>query len=99
MELIKQVKQAEQQAKEIIEKARKEAALIVEKSKQQRQQRLKDAMERRRKATDQAVKTAEQQVQGKLSELKEKGQQQRQALEQQCRPGFDQMAEELTGRL
>lgn len=59
MELIKQVKDSEKQAKEIVDKARHEAALLLEESKKQRAELLRQAQQRRLQAIEKALADAE----------------------------------------
>ncbi len=60
MELIKQIKDAESRAKDIIEKAKQDAALLSEETRKERAERLKAAQNRRIEAIDEAVSKAEQ---------------------------------------
>lgn len=61
MELIKQIKEAEKQAKEIEETAKQDAADILEEAKKQRADVLAQGRQHRNKAIDEAVAQAEQQ--------------------------------------
>jgi vacuolar-type H+-ATPase subunit H len=47
MELIKQIKDAEKQAKDIVEKARQDSASLLEEAKKQRDDLLKQSQQRR----------------------------------------------------
>lgn len=60
MELIKQIKEAENQASGIIEKAKKEAAELLEDAKKQHSELRKSAQQRRSRAIDDAIAKAEQ---------------------------------------
>lgn len=64
MKLIKHIKDAEQQAKDIVEGAGRDAGSILEEAKKHRDDLLRQSHQRRSKAIDDAVGQAEQE--GKL---------------------------------
>ena len=58
MELIKKIKQAEVEAQETIEKAKADAAALVDQGRQERRGRQEEAEAQRRKAIDAAIEKA-----------------------------------------
>lgn len=80
MELIKQIKDAEKQAKEIIEKAGQDAASILEEAKKQRDDRLKKSQQCRHKAIDDAVSQAGQEGTSQADQILQAGAEQIDAL-------------------
>jgi V/A-type H+-transporting ATPase subunit G/H len=80
MELIKKVKEAEQQAQQIIEQAKTEIAKQAEESREHRRQVLEEAEQGRKKAITDAVAQAEAQAQQEVENLKVQAEKQRQEL-------------------
>lgn len=80
MELIKQIKQAEVQAREIIELAKAESAKQIEKGKEDRQAVMTQAEQQRKKATEEAVAAARSEAVAEVENLKAQAQQKRQQL-------------------
>ena len=82
MELIKQIKDAEKQAKEIVDKAKQEAAALLEDAKIERAGHLKQAQQRRHEAIDKAVADAQNQGASQLEQLSKQGDQEIAALKE-----------------
>jgi V/A-type H+-transporting ATPase subunit G/H len=80
MELIKKIKQAEDQAQQIIEQAKAQTARQAEESRQRRRQIEEAAQLQRKKATAEAVAQAEVQAKQEAENLKARAQGQRQEL-------------------
>ncbi len=70
MELIKQIKEAEAQAKEIVEQAKVEAAAIAEDSRARQSEQMNTAQEERKQAIERAVGEAEAAGQSEVEGLK-----------------------------
>ena len=73
MELIKKIKEAENQAKETVEKARQDAIALSDGAKNQRADLFKQAQKRRGTAIDAAVAAAEQSGQSQIAQLDKEG--------------------------
>jgi vacuolar-type H+-ATPase subunit H len=73
MELIKQIKEAENQASGIIEKAKQEAAELLEDAKKQHTELRKSAQQRRTRAIEDAVAQAELEGNAQAQLLADKG--------------------------
>ena len=84
MELIKQIKDAEKQAKDIVEKAGQDAALILEEAKKQRDDLLKQSRQRRNKAIEDAVKRAEQEGSAQADAITQAGSETISTLKESC---------------
>jgi len=69
MELIKKIKQAEAEAKEIVEKARVKAGQIADASAAERSSKFEEADALRRQSIESAVADAEQAGQGEVKTL------------------------------
>ena len=80
MELIKKIKQAEAQAREIIEQAKTEAARQAEKGRENRLQLLTQTEQERKKATEAAVAAAESEGLAEVKKLKVQAEKDRQQL-------------------
>ena len=80
MELIKQIKDAEKQAKDIVEKARQDAAVLVEDTKKQHSDLQKRAQQRRVRTIDEAVKQAGQAGASQADEITQAGSKEIEAL-------------------
>jgi len=92
MELIKKIKQAEQQAQEIIEQARADAAAQAEEARQHRRQLLEKAEQQRKKATEAAVAEAQSQGRAEVENLKAQAEKSRQEL---CNKARSKMAKAI----
>ena len=82
MELIKQIKQAEAQAKEIVEQARSATAKIAEQTREKQVQMLAAAEAERKEAIKSAVNRAEQTGAGEIESLKKQSAEQIGQVEQ-----------------
>jgi V/A-type H+-transporting ATPase subunit G/H len=80
MELIKQIKQSEAQARQIIDQAKIDAAKQAEVGRQNRQQDLAKAEQQRTKATESAVAAAQKEASAEVENLKAKAENERQQL-------------------
>ena len=80
MELIKQIKQAEAKAQEIIEQAKADAAQQAEKGRTSRLQTLAKAEQERKKATEAAVAAAQSESLAEVENLKAQAENDRQQL-------------------
>lgn len=80
MELIKTIKQAEAQAREIIEQAKAEAARQAEENRKNRIAALAEAEQARKKAIEAAVSAAQSQGLKEVEKLKVKAENQRRKL-------------------
>ena len=80
MELIRQIKQAESQAKEIVEQAHTEAARQAEQAKARRDELCAAAEVERKKAIKQAATEAETAALSEVENLKSEGHNRRQRL-------------------
>jgi V/A-type H+-transporting ATPase subunit G/H len=84
MELIKQIKEAENTAKKLIEDTNKNAAFSIENAGKQRTERLINAQQYRRKKIESAQADGTQQGNSESVQLKSKSAQARQQLEQKA---------------
>ena len=80
MELIKKIKQAEQQAQEVIEQAKAGAAKLAEKGRENRLAAVTEAERQRKKAAEAAVAQARSQGLAEIENLKMQAEKQRQEL-------------------
>lgn len=80
MELIKQIKQSEAQAQQIIEQAKADVAKQAEEGRQNRQQALAKAEQQRKKTTESAVASAQSQATAEVENLKAQAEKDRQQL-------------------
>ena len=99
MELIKQIKEAEKQAKDIVEKARLDAALVLEEAQKQRADLLKDAQQRRIKAIDDAVNQAQQDGKVQADQIAQTGTEAISALKTSCSAKVQSSVEKVLQRL
>ncbi len=81
MDLIKKIKDAEQQAKKIAEQAKNKASEEYLKFNQQKTDTLEQAGVKRKKDTDAAVEQAASQAAAELEKLKQQSQKQKQQLQ------------------
>ena len=99
MELIKQIKDAEKQAKDIVEKAGQDAALILEEAKKQGDDLLKQSRQRRTKAIDDAVSTAEQDGKSQADGITQTGSETISALKEPSSAKIPTCVEKVLSRL
>ncbi len=99
MELIKQIKQAENQAKEIIEQAKASAIKQAEALKLDGQEKLAQAQEQRKKAISEAEAKAEKAGLGEAEKLKEQSKKQREKLEAGARGKMGKAVEKVMAYL
>jgi vacuolar-type H+-ATPase subunit H len=99
MEIIKQIKAAETQAKEIIEKAKADAVKIAEDFSSERETQLADADKRRREAIDKAVATAEADGQAEVEKLMADGAGQRETMENTAKANLDAAAAKVVAKI
>ena len=92
MELIKQIKEAEAQAKEIVEQAKADAVAAAEDSRLRQAEQMSIAQEERKQAIDRALAEAEAAGQREVEELKSEGAEGRQRLEAKADANIDHCA-------
>ncbi len=80
MELIKKIKQTENQAQEIIEKAKTEAVGRAEKDRENGQKVLVEAEQQRKKAKEASITAAQSQGRAEVERLKTQSENQRREL-------------------
>ena len=80
MELIKKIKEAEAQGRQIIEQAKADAARQAEKEREQRRQALIQTEQKRKKTTEAAVAAAESEGLAEVKKLKAQAEKRRQQL-------------------
>jgi vacuolar-type H+-ATPase subunit H len=84
MELVKKIRQAEEQAREIIEKAKADAAEQAEEERKNRRQLLTEAEQQRKKAIEDAVGVARSQGAAEAEKLKAKAEKKQQQLREKA---------------
>ncbi|MBW8015564.1 MAG: hypothetical protein FVQ82_05195 [Planctomycetes bacterium] len=89
MELIKKIKEAEAQARELIEKAHSDAGRIAEESAADRNSKLEEADDQRREAIEKAVADAENAGQSEVDALSNSEAKKKQALVDNARQKID----------
>jgi F0F1-type ATP synthase membrane subunit b/b' len=92
MELIKQIKEAEAQAKEIVEQAKVDAAAIGEDSRARQAEQMDIAREERKQAIERAVGEAEAAGQSEVEGLKAQAAEEKQQLQAGARARIDSCA-------
>ena len=99
MELIKQIKEAEKEAVEIVDKAKANALKLNEVARTERAEKLAEAQQKRHEAIDAAIESARQTGMEQVLQLKDQGQSQvdsliqsTQAKKPQC---IDKVVEQL----
>ncbi len=92
MELIKQIKDAESQAKEIVEQAKADAVATAEDSRLRQAEQMNIAQEERKQAIDRALAEAEASGQREVEELKSQGAEERRQLEAKADASIDHCA-------
>ncbi|MHC5082778.1 MAG: hypothetical protein ACYTET_02410 [Planctomycetota bacterium] len=75
MELIKQIKEAEKQAKEIVDKGRQDAAALMDQARAERAEKMKQVQQTRIEAIERAVADAETQGTSQVETLAGEGDQ------------------------
>ena len=99
MELIKQIKNAEKQAKDIAEKAKQDSASLLEEAKKQRVDLLKQSQQRRIKAIDDAVSKAEQDGKAQADQIAQTGTEAVSSLKASCSQKIPSSVEKVLSRL
>lgn len=99
MELIKQIKDAENQANDIIEKAKQDAALLLDEAKDQRAELLKQSQQRRIKAIDEAVSLAQQDGKAQADQIVRTGAEAVSSLKASCSQKLQSSVEKVLLRL
>lgn len=99
MELIKQIKDAENQAKEIVEKARKDALALAERSRLDTDEQFRRAQKKRQETLDAAVANAEIQAQSQVKSLFEQGHNEVEAVKQSVRGKIEMCVAEIVAQL
>ena len=99
MELIKQIKDAENQAKEIVEKARKDASAKLEQVRLAYEQQLRAAQKERQQIINQAIVQAEKATEAQVAELIEQGRKQIEAVRSACQGRVDACAAKIVAKL
>lgn len=89
MELIKQIKDAENQAKEIIEKARKDAFSLTEHVRLDYEDQLRKAQKKRQDTIGSAVAQAQQKAQSQVEELALQGRTEIEAIKRRAGGSMD----------
>jgi V/A-type H+-transporting ATPase subunit G/H len=84
MELVQRIKDAEQQAKQIIEQAKKEAAALLEKTALEEEQMRRQLQQQRKERIAARVAEAERNAQSEVESLLNEGQKQIDALRQKA---------------
>ena len=99
MELIKQIKDAEKQAKDIVEKAKQDSALLLEEAKKHRADLLKQSQQRRIKAIEDAVNRAEQDGKAQADQIAQTGCEVVSFLKASCSQKLQSSVEKVLSRL
>jgi len=99
MEIIKQIKAAESQANEIIEKAKAKAVQITEDFSKNRQKQLADAAEKRHVAISKAVDEAEADGKGQVEKLVAEGSSLRSEMEKKAQTKIDTEAAKVVANI
>lgn len=99
MELIKQIKEAETNAKQIIEQAKADAVRIAEQAYQEQTEKLKKAQDERKIAIEQAVAQAEKSGADQAESLKNEARQKIQQLDSQSESKMDGCVDKVLNSL
>ncbi len=99
MELIKQIKDAENQAKEIVEKVRKDAAAKAEQERLAYDQQLRAAHKERQQVIGNAISQAEKDTDAQVADLIEQGRKQIEAVRAACQGRVDACAAKIVAKL
>ena len=95
MELIQRIKDAERQAREIIEQARKDAAGEGEKVQSEMQEQLKEAQRKRHQVIEQAAEQAEKDTAADVESLIQQGQKDIEDLNAQAQQKMDKCVNKI----
>ena len=99
MELIKQIKDAEKQAKDIVEKAKQDSALLLEEASKQRADLLKQSRQCRNKAIDEAVNRAQQDGKAQADQIAQTGSEAVSSLKASCSQKIQSSVEKVLSSL
>jgi ATP synthase H subunit len=99
MELIKQIKDAEKQAKDIVEKAKQDSASLLDEAKNQRAELLKQSQHRRVKAIDEAVNQAQRDGKTQTDQIAQTGTEAVSSLKASCSQKVQSSVEKVLSRL
>lgn len=99
MEIIKQIKDAEKQARDIVEKAKQDSVSLLEEAKKQRADLLKESQQRRIKAVDAAVGQAEQNGKAQTDQIVQTGSEAISSLKASCLQKIQSSVEKVLSRL
>jgi V/A-type H+/Na+-transporting ATPase subunit G/H len=99
MELIKKIKDAEQQAREIVDQARHEASALQDEARVQRAERLQKSQQQRSRAMEAAVAEAEQKGAEQARQLLAQGDSEVEALKAACQARMGACVEKVVSRL
>jgi vacuolar-type H+-ATPase subunit H len=89
MELIRQIKAAEAQAKQLVDQGRTDANRMLESARQCTAEQTATAQQQRREAIERATEAGRQQGQAQADRLMAEGRQRIQALGQRCKGKID----------
>ncbi len=95
MELIRQIKQAEQEARDIVDQGRAETVLLAEEGRNKHAEQTSIAQAQRRKAIDEAVAQAQEQGQAEVEQLRAQSQEQIEQLRQRASARMDGCVERV----
>lgn len=96
MELIKKIKQSEEQARQIIEQAKADAAKQAEVTRKNRQQALAKAEQERKKTIEAAVAAAQKEASAEVEKLKAKAENDRRQLRDNVKDKMAQAVGKVT---
>ena len=99
MELIKQIKDAENQAKEIFEKARKDAVVLAERTRLDYEEQFRKAQIKRQETIDNSIALAQQKAQSQVEELAAQGRQEIEAVKQMAGRSMESCVAVIMSRL
>ncbi len=99
MELVQRIKEAEQQARELIEKAKQESAGLLEKTAAEEEQIWRQAQQERKDRIAAAVTEAEQIAQVEMESLLNEGQKQINTLQQKAADRMEECVSSVLAHL
>ena len=99
MELIKQIKDSEKQAKDIVEKARQDAVSLLEEAKKQRDDQLKQSQQRRIQSIEDSVNRAEQDGKTQTDQISQTGSEEISALDESTSAKIQACVEKVLSQL
>lgn len=99
MELLKQIKEAETQTQQIIDRAKADASAASDEARKKRQASVVEAEQQRRKAIESATDAAKAQGLAEAQNLKEQAKKTRQQLWQKAEGKIPTAAEKVVGYL